>query len=899
MTPEGYKPLSSPRTHGRRGGGIAVISRTELKAEIVDAGQCRSYEYLEVLVPGGSRTTRTLLIYRPQRDANDKVVPMKDFFSDFQTHMEKVILSSGHLIISGDFNIHVNKPLDPETIKFNDILNSLGLKQHISQPTHKDGNTLDLLITRVDDDILDGEPVVMDMISDHAAIHFGINLTVPVTKHQTVTFRKINKIDIASFKNDLKDTFIDHADQVDLCDLVDQYNENIRKLLDKHAPKQTKRLPARQSQPWYNTEIRKETTKRRKLERKWRKTKLCVDYQNFTKQRNKVNEMLKDAKRSYYSKQIYEHKDDQKGLFKMIKNILHENNETPLPESPSLQQLANDFGDFFCQKIELIRNSFDDVIQPEDTDCTASQVPKLSEFEPVTEEDIRKIITLAPTKSCDIDPLPTKLLKECLEELCPVITKIINLSLSMGIFPTQFKSAILTPLLKKLGLELIFKNYRPVSNLAFISKLDERVVAKQLVSHMITNNQYDPLQSAYRNHHSTETAILKVHNDILESMDKRNVVFLVLLDLSAAFDTVDHNILLNRLKYRIGVDGTVLKWMESYLSDRSQSVQIKDVRSDSKTLKWGVPQGSVLGPILFSIYTSPLGDIVKKHGLEYHLYADDTQLYLAFNPNDKQSEEEALSKLELCVKDIRVWMLQNKLKLNDDKTEFLILGKKAHRSKITTESVQIGETSAQPTEHVRNLGVIFDSEMKLDKHVQAKVRAAYFHLRRIASIREYITQDQAEILVHAFITSRLDYCNSILYGVNSYLLDKLQHVQNAAARLITRTRKYDHITPVLRNLHWLPIRKRIDFKILLLVFKALQQKAPKYIQDLISWYKPSKNLRSSNDMRLETMKSNLVTCGDRAFSIAAPKLWNDLPTDIKTSKTISTFKSKLKTYLFQ
>ena len=175
--------------------------------------------------------------------------------------MEKIILSSGHLIISGDFNIHVNKPLDPDTIKFHDILNSLGLKQHISEPTHKDGNTLDLLITRADDDILYGKPVVRDMISDHSAIHFDIMLTVPATKQQTVSFRKTTKIDLSSFKNDLKNEFVNHSDQVTLCDLVDQYNENVRKILDKHAPKQTKQLPTRQTQPWYNNDIREQTIK--------------------------------------------------------------------------------------------------------------------------------------------------------------------------------------------------------------------------------------------------------------------------------------------------------------------------------------------------------------------------------------------------------------------------------------------------------------------------------------------------------------------------------------------------------------------------------------------------------------------------------------------------------------
>ena len=230
---------------------------------------------------------------------------------------------------------------------------------------------------------------------------------------------------------------------------------------------------------------------------------------------------------------------------------------------------------------------------------------------------MRKFILKAPSKSCALDPLPTPILKKCLDLLLPIISRIINNSLSTGSFPDEFKLALVTPLLKKLGLELVFPSFRPVSNLSFISKLSERVVADQFIQYCMDNGLYEPFQSAYTKHRSTETALLRIHNDILQSMDKQCVSLLVLLDLSAAFDTVDHHVLLPILERKYGVTGTVLDWFHSYLSGRTQCVSIDGVKSDPQSLKYGVPQGSVLGPILFSVYTSSLGDIIRKHGINY------------------------------------------------------------------------------------------------------------------------------------------------------------------------------------------------------------------------------------------------------------------------------------------
>ena len=272
-----------------------------------------------------------------------------------------------------------------------------------------------------------------------------------------------------------------------------------------------------------------------------------------------------------------------------------------------------------------------------------------------------------------MDLIPTKLLTDhFLDELVPVITDIVNKSLTSGEFPVSLKIALVKPLLKKISLNPeIFKNFRPVSNLSFLSKVIERVAAKRLFAHMSENELHDLLQSAYKPGHSTETALLRVQNDILSALDNKSGVFLALIDLSAAFDTVDHNILLTFLRDTIGLCESALEWCKSYLTGRTQCVSIDNVLSDVSDLLYGVPRGSVMGSLKFCLYTLPLGSIIKAHGFSYHIYADDTQVYLTFSLDE---QEEALQKLNSCFRDIRTWMIKNKLKINDEQTEFLIIG---------------------------------------------------------------------------------------------------------------------------------------------------------------------------------------------------------------------------------
>ena len=289
--------------------------------------------------------------------------------------------------------------------------------------------------------------------------------------------------------------------------------------------------------------------------------------------------------------------------------------------------------------------------------------------------------------------------------------------------------------------------------------------------------------------HSCETALLRVQNDILQAIDNRSCVALLLLDLSAAFDTVDHKILLKRLHSKFGIRGNALSWFRSYLSDRTQFASLDGASSETLQLDCG----SVLGPILYLFYTLPVADLLRKHNMSFHLYADDTQLYIPFSCNDDFSLDQATKLIENCVTDIDNWMTLNKLKLNKDKTEFLHLSSK-HNPQRSLPVLLFGSDLITPSPKARNIGVTFDSTLSMVPHINNICKSSFYHLRNISRIRKYISVKTTETLVHAFISSKLDHCNSVLFGLPKNLIDKLQAVQNASARLIINTQTRPHHT---------------------------------------------------------------------------------------------------------
>jgi hypothetical protein len=327
-------------------------------------------------------------------------------------------------------------------------------------------------------------------------------------------------------------------------------------------------------------------------------------------------------------------------------------------------------------------------------------------------------------------------------------------------------------------------------------------------------------------------------------------------------------------------------------------VTVDNLTSTSSPLSFGVPQGSVLGPVLFILYTKPLSSLLQSHSVLHQSFADDTQLYNSCKPSQTQA---TVQSMQTCISDVKQWMSDNRLKLNDDKTESLLIRKKTDRSFASLpSSIQVGSASIAFSSHARNLGFIVSYDMSLDKHISTICRSAYFEIHRISSIRKYLSVQVTNTLACAFILSKLDYCNVLLAGCPLYLIHKLQKLQNSAARLVLKAKKRHHATPLLKFLHWLPIQARINYKLSTLCFNFFAGTSPSYISDLLSIYTPSSRLRSSSDHRMLVIpRIRTKTYGERTFSFCAATQWNSLPFDIRHAETLPSFKRALKTHLFK
>eukprot|EP00057_Strongylocentrotus_purpuratus_P013151 XP_011667625.1 PREDICTED: RNA-directed DNA polymerase from mobile element jockey-like [Strongylocentrotus purpuratus] len=463
-------------------------------------------------------------------------------------------------------------------------------KQHVREPTHRAGHTLDLIFTRNSDDVCNVNSL-SSMPSDHCALVTTVNIARPKNPKKEVSFRKYRSIDKDSLRNSIDTMFHSLPDLSCPSASAEHYNSSLRTLIDEHAPIQVKTVSIRPDAPWFTDDIQEAKRRRRRAERRSIKSGLFVDRELYRRECESYYECIFNAK-SAYLKDLIKNA-DTKELFRLVKTLSTPTQSSPLPDHSSDSELANRFATFFREKVAKVVSSFPNVVPaPASRSFAPGPRHELSDFCLVSLSQVRKLITSLPSKHCKLDPIPTWLLKEVLDELLPHITKLFNLSLSSGIVPESFKTSLLLPLLKKPSLDTNgLKNYRPIANLPFLGKVLERIVSLQLKAHIDNLGLFPIHQSAYQNHHSTETATVKVLNDLLLAVDKGNEAVLILLDYTAAFDTINHDLLLHRMENDFSITGTVLQWIRSYLMHRTQKVIINDTNSESFPLICGVPQG--------------------------------------------------------------------------------------------------------------------------------------------------------------------------------------------------------------------------------------------------------------------------------------------------------------------
>lgn len=899
--PDCYSMLHVPRSGGgSRGGGVAVIYRKSFSTVQLVPQHWNSFEIMEIKMTVNSQTIRLAVVYRPGHPGTDM-----SFLAEFATFLENFSLKQGKLLICGDFNYWLDnpsaKPYSPEFLELIDQNNFCNL---VDSPTHISGHTLDLVMSPVDSEYVgDLEVIPIDpCISDHALIVFSIEHHKPPSYKKLITFIKYN-IDENEIIREVQDSLIslDVATHT-AADLVQTHHDFFKSFKTRMCQEVSKWITVKEDSLWYDSSVAQLRRRRRYFERRWRRLRSDQSRREYTEARAAVVSQINKCKVQHFKSRIDHCAGDQKKLFSVFDDLLGLRHTKILPTYASGTELATSFSQFFASKIARIRGDLDrlPVIYEYSVNfqghIQATQF--LRRFESVTADDVRKYIRLSNKTFCLLDPINVAKVTTAYEASAAFIAKIINACFNESNFVSSEKLALLNPLLKKVGLDCeILANYRPVSNLSFLSKLIERAALDQLVSFIDTNNIVPSLQSAYRKHHSVESALCRIHNDLVLSVCEGKPCLLVLLDLSAAFDTIDHELLLADL-YAVGVREEALSFLRSYLLNRFQRVNIDGAMSEAVPLQYGVPQGSLLGPVLFTIYTCSLASLLIAHGVKYHFYADDTQFYIQIEDVGEVEE-----KMVALISDIRKWMSDRKLKLNDDKTEMIIVHG-PNRSFLADSfgTIVVDGCDLAPSASVRNLGIIFDGCLNFKQHISMLVKSCNYHMRNIYAIRKFLDRDSVVTLIHSFVLSKVDYCNSVYNHLPRYLLKKLQSIINRAARVVFSLPPRTPTTPYLIELHWLPVTARIEFKLCLLVYKALKFGEPKYLIELLTPQDRDlgMSLRSDSDPhRLREPRAvGERSFADRSFSYTAPRLYNRLPPEMKQLETVDSFKKHLKTYLF-
>ncbi len=543
------------------------------------------------------------------------------------------------LVIFGDFNIHLDKP---QAADFHTLLASFDLKRVLTMATHKSGNQLDLIYTRhcPTDHVL----VTPLHTSDHFFLTLNLNM-IPDTSNTPphVTFRRNLRSLSPSRLSAMVSSSLPPLKQLSYLDAnsaTDTFCSTLMSCFDTFCPLTSRPARTTPSAPWLSVVLHEHRSKLRAAERVWRKSQNPTDLNFYRSLLSDFSANISTAKRTYYHDKI-NNSPNSRMLFKT--------------SPPSSTLTADDFGTFFINKITNLTAQFS---TPQSVKhILPANINSFTYFFPLSEAEVSKLVLSSHPTTCPLDPIPSHFLQAISPAVFPALTHIVNTYLHTGIFPSAFKQARITPLLKKPTLNpTLLGNYRPVSLLPFIAKTLERVVFNQVTAFLTQNNLLNSNQSGFRSGHSTETALLSVVEDLRLARTASKSSLLILLDLSAAFDTVNHQILLSTL-LRKGFSGTALQWFDSYLSDRSFKLSWRGEVSKSQHLATGVPQGSVLGPLLFSVYMASLGSVIHKHGFSYHCYADDTQLYLSFHPDDLT----IAARISACLVDISSWMKDHHL----------------------------------------------------------------------------------------------------------------------------------------------------------------------------------------------------------------------------------------------
>lgn len=868
VTVPGFRAYRTDR--GSRAGGLLLYVRCNLISCKLDLVPGLNYQHLEqlwVLITFANKYKAAIaVIYRP------KEVPTQSM-GDLDKMVRHVQLNfTNNIIITGDFNIDTLEGA-PTCGALKNLLNDLSLIQLINKPTRVTEDTescIDLIIVN------DNLPIVSsDVIECSLSDHFATTCTVNIRTAKSTVSRRVvrdfNSLDGASFARDLAD--LDWNPLYSLPDVnqkVDYFNTSIMNIFDTHAPYKVVLLKGTKcSQPWFTDTLRQIRRTKIKAFNRYKHTQLPSHRRFYCNVRNYYNFAIREEKKQFYHNTILSNIDNPKKLWPVLRNCIPNSLSKKSAVSASDYGYdADSFNNYFTDSVRSVITAANPLVSLNLPPIPIT--PTTFSYQPVSMEVIRELLFGQKPSAIGSDLISAKMLQMCASVCIGPLTHIINFSFEKGEVPDKWKTSVSVPIPKNSN-SVSVSDFRNISLQCVQSKIAEKALQDQMSS--FVDGILPPQQSAFRQNHSTTTVCVAVLDDILRELDEGNNTALVMLDMTKAFDTLEHSLIIAKLRL-YGFDDVLVSWFASYLSHRRQYVRLDDFHSSGlREVSSGVPQGSILGPILFNLYIADLSQVIKH--CKFYFYADDIQIYIPF---DHQNAMEQVAKLNCDLQSVSEWATNNGLRLNPAKSQATLFGTPYRLSVCDRQRINIilaGE-ALTVVDNPKNLGIRFDGCLAFQEHVDYLCRVSYLRLKLLRPLRQYFTGKIRLLLVESLILSLFNYGDCV-YGpcLTQENKRRLQVCQNYCIRFVTTIPYADHVTPYIRSLNLLKLCERRFLHYVLLICKTVSYQKPSYLYDKIEFRSETHSFNLRQNFTV-TVPAHNTTRFESSFSYLAAYVFNKI-----------------------
>lgn len=894
----GYEFISQPTFHSA--GGVAFYIKNDIEFHLRDDLNISTQEYecLWIEVHSKFRNLVCAVAYRhPHSQLNS--------FTNYMTaSVDKVSKESKFCALMGDWNINLfNFQSHPPTEEFINTLGAYYFQPHIIKPTRITDYSATLIdvifFNSIEHSTISGN--LLSDLSDHLPNFLIINKLSKTTYHPVIYKRDYSSFDEVELLEEVRAINWEEVlpSLPDVNSIFESFHKKITGLIDKYAP--LKRLSRKEvrvrAKPWVTKGLRTSIAIKNKLYKSYLKSKSQYSFSKYKFYRNKLKHLLNLSKKNYYVNYFSTNTNNIKETWNGIKQLISfRGASASVPKLIKIGNsnlsdpkcIANTFNNYFANVGSSLAEAIpivDIPVQKFMNKSICNSFVLLSITPSEIEEEIDK---LNPSKSTGPFSIPTKLLKTLKTLLSGPLAYLFNCSFQTGVVPDNLKLARVIPTFKK-GAREVISNYRPISLLSVFHKILERLMYIRLIDFLEKYELLFDCQFGFRTNHSTSHAILLITDKIQKAIESKHYSCGLFLDLSKAFDTVDHSILLEKLN-NYGVRGIVLEWFKSYLSNRVQYVSIGNVASDKVSVSCGVPQGSVLGPLLFLLYINDFHNSAPD--LDFHLFADDSNLFLSH-----KSLQGLEAKLNEQLKSVHEWLCCNKLSLNIDKSNFVIFHPPQKKLNYVI-NLKINNQSLESKDNIKYLGVVMDRHLNWKAHIHELTKKISKGIGILSKLRHFVpTQILCQVyysIVFPFLT----------YGVqiwgNTYKSNTLPLVtlQKKAVRIITFSDFHAHTSPIFKALNLL------KFYDIVFTYTAsfMYQYSKDDLPDNFNEFFVPVNTRHQYSTRLASKASYVLSYartnyGKFNISFCGPKVWNSIDESLKSSLTVHSFKRKLKSHL--